>query len=430
MIDEKEYKKRRERFAQELACHSMAIFLSAPLKTRSNDTEYRYRQSSDFYYLTGFKEDNSALVFLKKKKKTKVILFVQKREKDLELWTGERLGKKRAKKRFMVDEVYIYDTLEKKMMEYKKDIKTFYYDFTLKNNIVEKLLLCSSFVAHKNIKNITRKMRLIKSPSEIALIKKAINISKEAHHKAMQIKKEKMYEYQLCAEMEYIFKKNGAYSEAYATIVAGGNNANTLHYINNDKPLKNGDLILIDAGAEYDYYASDITRTIPVNGKFTQAQKELYNSVLDVECKIIKMVKPNIKRSTLQKKAVELLTQAMVNLEILQGDVKELIKKEAYKKYYPHGIGHWMGLDVHDDALYVDENNQEIKLKEGMILTIEPGIYIDKKDTSVPEKYRGIGIRIEDDILVTQDGYENLSASIVKEIDAIESMSHNYKSNQ
>ncbi|MCK4874641.1 MAG: Xaa-Pro dipeptidase, partial [Sulfurimonas sp.] len=227
------------------------------------------------------------------------------------------------------------------------------------------------------------------------------------------------------AQIEYEFKSRGAYSDAYTSIVAGGNNANTLHYIKNNKPLVDKELILIDAGSEYKHYASDITRTIPVNGKFTKPQKELYNLVLRVQLKIIKMIKPHAKRSDLQKKAEILLTKGMVKLGILKGNYKKLIKKQKHKKYYPHGIGHWMGLDVHDPAPYINYEDNEIALQKGMVLTIEPGLYINENDNSVPKKYRGIGIRIEDDILVTKDGYENLSSGIAKTVKEVENISLN-----
>jgi Xaa-Pro aminopeptidase len=264
--------------------------------------------------------------------------------------------------------------------------------------------------------------RLIKSKAEIVLIKKAVEITKEAHHTAMRKAKELKYEYELQAEIEYIFKKNGAYSDAYTSIVACGNSANTLHYISNDKRLKNNELILIDAGCEYEYYSSDITRSIPVNGIFTEAQKELYQMILDVEIEIIQMIKPKILRTSLQEKSEELLCRGLISLGILKGSLKKLLIEKAHKKYYPHGIGHWMGLDVHDVSPYKSLDSKELLLKPGMVMTIEPGIYIDKDDKSVPKKYRGIGIRIEDDILVTKDGYENLSREIIKEISEIESL--------
>jgi Xaa-Pro aminopeptidase len=299
-----------------------------------------------------------------------------------------------------------------------------YFDFTLDYSKVKILKrYAKQLSTHKNLALHVNKMRLTKSKAEIKLIKKAISITRDAHHMAMSYNKLGKNEYELLSEIEYVFKKNAAYSDAYTSIVACGNSANTLHYIENNKELIDNELILIDAGCEYEYYASDITRTIPVNNKFTEAQKDIYNLVLKCEKKIIKKIKPDVKRTSLQKKAVKILTQGMVDLGILKGNIRKLIKKEKYKKYYPHGIGHWMGLDVHDTCPYKDANGDEIKLQKGMVLTIEPAIYIDENDMDVPKKYRGIGIRIEDDILVTKDGYKNLSKDIVKSVKDIEELS-------
>jgi len=340
------------------------------------------------------------------------------------LWTGKRLGCVGAREKFAVDEVYEIDLLEEMFLN-NIDLKQhLYFDFKLNYLRFKALKRFSKGInTHINVAKLIEKMRLIKSSAEIKLIKKAITITKEAHHEAMKLHKNDKNEYELQASIENIFKKNGAYSDAYTSIVAGGNSANTLHYINNDKALVGGDLILIDAGCEYDYYASDITRTIPVNGSFTQAQKELYTMVLDVQLTIIEMIAPNVMRSELHSKSEELLCKGMVALGILKGDVKTLLKKQAHKKYYPHGVGHWMGIDVHDEAPYKDKNGKEIALKKGMVLTIEPGIYCDKDDMSIPKKYRGIGIRIEDDILVTKNGYKNLSIEIAKTIKEIEKLS-------
>lgn len=424
MITENEYKNRRDTLAKKLSNNSISIIFSATNKTRSNDTKYPYRQDSNFYYLTGFKEDNSALVFVKTKDVTRTILFVQKKDEQLELWTGKRLGAKKAKKRFLVDEVCVSNNLKKSLKKYIVDKKYLYCDLSSKDKRVKKVLKLSKEIkTQHNILLLVQEMRLIKSSLEIELIKEAINITKKAHHEAMKAKKTGKKEYELLAQIEYEFKSRGAYSDAYTSIVACANNANTLHYIKNNKALMDRELILIDAGSEYKHYASDITRTIPVNGKFTQAQKNLYNLVLEVQLKIIKMIKPHVKRSKLQRKAEVLLTKGMIKLDILKGDYKKLIKKQKHKKYYPHSIGHWMGLDVHDPAPYKDSNGDEILLAKNMILTIEPGLYIDKDDKSVPKKYRGIGIRIEDDILVTKDGHENLSKMIVKTIKEIENIS-------
>ena len=424
MIQEVEYKKRRLLLAKSMASHSVAIIHSANYKTRSNDTEYPYRQDSNFYYLTGFKEDESCLMILKKKKKIKTILFVLQKDEKKELWTGKRLGEVQAQKQFLVDEVCTFDSLEEKFKEYTQKTQVLYFDFKLTYLKFKALKRFSKGInTHKNVAVNIEKMRLIKSDAEIKIIKKALKITKKAHHKAMQMQKISKYEYELQAKIEDIFKKNGAYSDAYTSIVAGGNAANTLHYIENDKAFVDGQLILIDAGCEYDYYASDITRTIPVNGKYSKAQKELYNMVLDVQLQIIKMIKPNIMRTELQRKSEELLCDGMINLGILKGKRKKLLKEQKHKKYYPHGIGHWMGIDVHDEAPYKDIKGNEIALKKGMVLTIEPGIYCNKDDMSIPKKYRGIGIRIEDDILVTKKGYENLSFGISKTVSEIQKRS-------
>ena len=424
MITEKEYKKRRDLLVSKLSNNSVGVVFSATNKTRSNDTEYPYRQNSNFYYLSGFKEDNSALVFVKTKDKVKSILFVQKKDKDLELWTGKRLGVKKAKKKFNIDKVYESDDIKTKLKEFLVDKTSLYCDLKSdEKNVKEVLKYARNLKNHKSISLLIEEMRLIKSPNEIKLIQKAIDITKKAHHRSMRIKKIAKKEYEIQSEIEYIFKKNGAYNDAYTSIVAGGNNANTLHYIKNNNRLIDKELILIDAGCEYDYYASDITRTIPVSGKFTSAQADVYQLILDTQIKIMKMIKPNVKRSELQSKTELLLTKGMIKLGILKGTANNLIKKNKHKKYYPHGIGHWMGIDVHDQAPYLDDEKNEIPLNEGMVLTIEPGLYIDKNDTSVPKKYRGIGIRIEDDILVTKDGYKNLSSKIAKSIKEIEDIS-------
>ena len=424
MIKEKEYKKRRDNLLNTLDKNSVGVIFSAKYQTRSNDTDYPFRQDSNFYYLTGFKEDNSSLIFVKTKDSIKTILFVSKKDAVKELWTGKRLGEVEAKKSFMVDEVYTSDSFESILKDYISKSNTLYFDFSLDYSKVKILKrYAKQLSTHKNLSLHVERMRLIKSKAEIKLIKKAISITKEAHHRAMSYNKVGKNEYELLSEIEHTFKTNGAYSDAYTSIVASGNSANTLHYIENNKPLKNKELILIDAGCEYEYYASDITRTIPVNKKFTNPQKNLYNLVLSVNEDIIKMIKPGVKRSQLQNKAISLLTKGLMKLGILKGSYKKLIKKEKYKKYYPHGIGHWMGIDVHDQAPYKDTNGKEIALKKGMILTIEPAIYIDINDITVPKKYRGIGIRIEDDILVTKNAYENLSKDIVKSVNDIEKLS-------
>ncbi|MDY0116296.1 MAG: aminopeptidase P N-terminal domain-containing protein [Sulfurimonadaceae bacterium] len=423
MIKEKEYKKRRVIIGKKLSKNSVAVVFSSEYKQRSNDTDFPYRQDSNFYYLTGFKEDNSALVFIKKSKQVRTYLFVEPKDPTKELWNGKRLGVKKAKKRMDFDGIKTIEGYETFIKEHMKEKKTLYCDFkaeTQKSAQLQRVAI--QIPSHTNIAPLIEEMRLLKSKSEINLIQQSIAIAKEAHHKAMRYGKNADYEYKLQAKIEYIFKNHGAYNDAYTSIVAGGNNANTLHYIRNDKPLQKGSLVLIDAGCEYQYYASDITRTFPIGTGFSKAQKELYELVLSTQKKVIDMIRPGVLRSDLQKEACKLLTHGMCRLGILQGKPKKLIKNESYKKYYPHGIGHWLGIDVHDMAPYKDENNKEIALGAGMVLTIEPGIYCEQKDMKIPKKYRGIGIRIEDNILVTKEGYKNLSKEIVKEIADIETL--------
>jgi Xaa-Pro aminopeptidase len=422
MINEDEYAQRRQRLAKKLKKNTIAVVFSAEQKIRTNDTEYPYRQNSNFYYLSGFIEDNAALMIVKSKKDVKIYLFVAKKDKAKELWTGKRLGVVKAKKTFLFDDIYEYDDFTSKLNEFVENKRSIYYDFTLAYTKVKLLKKYGQNIqSYINLAMLIERMRLIKSTPEINLIKKALTITKEAHHKAMQVSNRLTYEYELQAEIEYIFKKNGAYSDAYTSIVACGNAANTLHYISNNKQLCQDKLILIDAGCEFNYYASDITRTIPVSGRFTKAQKEIYQMVLNVEKEIIEMIRPNMLRSDLQKKSEELLCQGMVQLGILHGEVQELIQSKMHKKYYPHGIGHWMGIDVHDQCPYKKKNGNELLLKAGMVMTIEPGIYLDEEDKRIPKRYRGLGIRIEDDILITKDGCENLSKDILKEIQDIES---------
>ena len=432
-MNESTYKQRRNRL-QVMMRDGVAVIGNARLQTRSNDTEYPYRPNSDFYYLTGFDEENAILLLSKKEGVYKSVLFVQKKVPEMELWTGTRLGVDASKERFDVDDVFCSDEYEEQLKTLLAEHSRLYFNLfsddvvymTLKKVAQEMLhtrTVTTSPRTFSDITKLTQEMRLIKSAEEVAYIKKALSITEEAHHHAMKVCRVGMLEYELQAEYEYMFKKSGAYSDAYTTIIAGGNNANTLHYIKNDQTLQDGDLVLVDAGCEYSYYASDITRTYPVNGKFSPAQKELYEMVLDVQLKIIKSIKPNGSKKALQALSERLLTEGMIALGILDGHVKTLMDEKAHKKYYPHGIGHWMGIDVHDPCPYSDDKGEEILFAPGMVLTIEPGIYLPEDDVNIPEKYRGIGIRIEDDILVTSEGCENLSEGIAKRVEEIERIS-------
>ena len=424
------YKQRRDQLL-ELMDDGVAIITTARLQTRSNDTEYPFRPNSDFYYLTGFEEDNTTLVLSKKEAKVSTTLFVQKKEATLELWSGERLGVEAAHERFSVDTVFESEVLLTELKVLFKDQNRLYIDLFSEEKLYsdikkvaaallhDRTVTCSPRSFH-DITALTQQMRLIKDDFEIIKMREALAITASAHHHAMALVHPNMMEYQLQAEYEYIFKKEGAYSDAYTTIIAGGNNANTLHYIKNDQPLKEGTLVLVDAGCEYAMYASDITRTYPVGGKFTPAQIELYNMVLAVQLQVFELIKIGSSKKILQEYSERLLCEGMVSLGILKGDVDTLLKEKKQKKYYPHGIGHWIGLDVHDPLPYKDATGADLLFEVGMVITVEPGIYQPEDDLDIPKKYRGIGIRIEDDILVTQEGYENLSSRIAKTVEEIE----------
>lgn len=431
-MNETIYKSRRDKLLDQID-DGVGVLVSARNQMRSNDTEHPFRQSSNFYYLSGFEEDNSALVLVNGGGVRKVLLFVQPKDEAMELWTGKRTGVDAAKERFDVDEVHSIDDFEHSVKEELKNRRRLYFDLFSEDEqyrVVKKQ--CEHLVHDRSSKvsprvfiditEMIQTMRLIKDEHEIALIKEAVAITKEAHHRAMRSACPGIKEFTLQADIEHVFRHNSAHSSAYMTIVAGGNNANTLHYINNNDTFGKDDLVLIDAGCEYGMYASDITRTFPVSGKFTLPQRELYEMILNVQLRIIEMIKPGTTKQMLQEKSELWLTEGLVALGILEGDVAELIEAKRHKTYFPHGIGHWMGMDVHDPCPYVDEQSEELPFGPGMVLTIEPGIYIREDDRDVPEIYRGIGIRTEDNILVTDNGCENLSAGIAKTVDEIEAM--------
>lgn len=429
MSDTSYYNRRQDFF--NLMDEGVAVLSTASFMTRSNDTEFPYRQESNFYYLSGIREDNCIIVFEKRATFQKTYLFVKEVSAKESLWVGKRMGVKGASLEYRFDEVLKDTDFEEKISEILKDVSLLYYDVFEPDEVGEKLKSTCKDLLHqrgilksprefRDVYELTQKLRLIKSKQEIALIKQALSITKKAHHRAMRKTSAKMNEYRIAAEIEYVFARYGAEHNAYENIVAGGNRANTLHYIDNNKILEKDTLVLIDAGCEYGMYASDITRTFPVSGKFTSAQKELYEMILHVQLEIIAMIQPGITKKVLQEASESLLVQGMIRLGILKGKLKKIIKKRKHKKYYPHGIGHWMGLDVHDPCPYLDDKGEHIAFEAGMVLTIEPGIYIDKSDKKVPKRYRGIGIRIEDNILVTKNGCENLSSDIAKSVREIE----------
>ncbi len=426
------FKNRRNKIFEGMQ-NGIALVPSGAMQIRSNDTEFPFRQESSFYYLSGFDEPDCLLLLCKKDKTTKSVLFLRERDPEMEMWVGKRLGVKDACKELGVDEAYDIANLKEEAAKLLPGYETLYLDTFADNQYITAVKEVSNTLLHTrnidvsprnfiHLNTLVEKERLVKEPYEIEQIKKAMAITTKAHHAAMAMVKPGMKEYEIQAIIEYIFKKEGSKHDAYGTIVAGGNNANTLHYVENSMLLKEGDMMLIDAGCEWNYYASDITRTTPISGRFSKPQQALYEGILDAQLKIIKSIRPGVSKQGLQHKSEILLTQVMIDLGILKGSMDELIEKKAHKKYYPHGIGHWMGLDVHDTCPYKDANGKEVVFAKGMVLTIEPAIYLPEDDLNIPEIYRGIGIRTEDDILVTGNGFENLSSSIAKTVEEVEKM--------
>ena len=419
----------RRRFIEALPSGCIAIIEAAPPSVRSHDTHYVYRPQSNFYYLTGFKEPHAVLVVKKDaQNRAKTMVFVHPKDPAKEMWEGAVLGVEAAIWHLGVDEAYSIEALQTQALALLKSTQTLFAAFPTIPLWASQALSTAleGKEAHlfptriESVDALVFSLRRIKTPYEIATIKKALEVTQKAHLAAMAASNPASYEYEIQAVIEYIFKKHGATGDAYTSIVAGGNSANTLHYIANDKKFCDGDLVLIDAGCESDYYASDITRTFPVNGRFTKAQKKVYEIVLHTQKEVISRIKPGVLRSELSRLAIELLSTGLIDLKILKAPLETVIEKELYKPYYPHGIGHYMGLDVHDPIAYKDAQGIEYPLQVGEILTIEPGLYLPMGDKKVPKTYQGIGIRIEDDVLVTATGHEILSATIPKEILDIE----------
>ncbi|MDM7923249.1 MAG: aminopeptidase P N-terminal domain-containing protein [Pyrinomonadaceae bacterium] len=425
-----------KRFIDQMEENSVAIIPAAHEKSRSYDTEYKFRQDSDFWYLTGFPEPDAVAVIDPQNKKSPYTLYVRPRDPLMETWFGRREGVDGAVKNYGANKAVSIEKFAADLPKLLDGRDKLYYRFAVDQTLDQQILsylteqrvrrLKTAYPPHTIIDPtiITGEMRLHKTAEEVELMQVAANIAAEAHILAMKKVKPGMNEGQVEALMEAYMKDKGASGVAYNSIVGGGDNATILHYVENNMPLKDGDLILIDAGAEYKGYASDITRTFPVNGKFTEAQREVYDVVLDVQLQCIEYTKTGNTVRGRQEFSIELLTEGMKKLGLLKGNTKDLIKKKAYLKYYMHGVGHYLGLDVHDAGRYfTDQGAKNSKpLAPGMVLTVEPGLYIPADDKSAPAKYRGIGIRIEDDVLVTEDGNRNLTSKVTKDPDEIEAI--------
>jgi Xaa-Pro aminopeptidase len=425
-----EHRQRREQLMTKIG-NGTAIFRSAPHAVMHNDVEYVYRQDSDFFYLTGFNEPEAVAVLAPHHEEHKFVLFVQPKDPEKEVWTGYRTGIEGAKERYCADEAYPITELNEKLPQYLQNAERIYYhlgrDQDFNNNILQHWQRLMKLypkrgmgpTAIEDTGPILHAMRLIKSPAELELMRKAAAISIEAHNHAQDFAKPGRYEYEIQAEIEHIFRLHGAYGPAYPSIVASGANACILHYIENNRQLQDNDLLLIDAGCSYGYYNADITRTFPVNGKFTLEQKAIYTIVLEAQKQAIAQAKPGNPWKQIHDTAVRVIVEGLMELGLLVGDIEEIIKEEKYKPFYMHRTGHWLGLDVHDVGVYQYGEQPQI-LQPGQVLTVEPGIYIGPEikpvegQPEVEERWRGIGVRIEDNILITETGAENLTEGVKK----------------
>jgi Xaa-Pro aminopeptidase len=430
------FAKRRVKLLSQIEDNSIVIIPGNTELIRNGDAHYSFRQNSNFFYLTGFLEPDSLIVLIKEKEHSKFILFVRARDPASEQWDGLRAGVEGAKSLFGADLSYDIDSLDHKIIELIRNKTRIYYD--LGSNIEYDCKITSwlntvktmqrkgvtAIDAVVSINNILSEMRLIKDEYEQYLMQKAAQISAAAHIRAMQAASKSKYEYELEADYLHECVKHGARNQAYNPIIGSGSNTCILHYNDNDQILDKEGLVLIDAGAEYFNYAADITRTFPANGKFTDEQKAIYQLVLKSQLAAIEQIKPGNTWNQAQEVILEIITSGLVELGIIKANgksVAQLVKEEVYKPFYMHNSGHWLGIDVHDAGNYKIDGKWRV-LKPGMVLTVEPGIYIKDDLPGVESKWKNIGVRIEDDILVTEHGHEVLTKDVPKQIHEIETL--------
>jgi Xaa-Pro aminopeptidase len=409
----------------------VAVIPSAPVAIRNNDVEHEYRQDSDFYYLTGFAEQESVLVLATKHPDHGAVLFVRPRDPEREVWDGARAGVDGAVSDFGVDAAFPISELAQRLPDYLQNHDQLLYRLGKDRAFDEKMLAALDATRARSRRAITwptqivdpasivHEMRLFKSKEEVATMQRAAAITRDGHLAAMQLARPGRYEYEVEAALRQVFRKNGSERPAYAPIVGSGPNATVLHYRQNDRRIEAGDLLLIDAGCEYGYYASDVTRTFPVNGKFSPAQEAIYRIVLDAQLAAIAATVPGATLEQIHEKALHVIVDGLIALGLLTGDRQKILDEQLYRPFYMHRTSHWLGMDVHDVGAYFRDHAPR-PLEAGMVITVEPGIYIATGNTAVPVQYRGIGVRIEDDVLVTPGGQLNLTADIPKSVSEIE----------
>jgi Xaa-Pro aminopeptidase len=432
-MDLKEHARRRKKLMDMMGDESIAIIPTASVYIRNRDVEFPFRPDSDFYYLTGYSEPEAVAVLIPDRHHGEYVLFCRENDPVMETWNGRRAGLDGAVERYGADDAFPISDLDEILPGLLEDRQRIFYTMGNNSTFDQRVLGWVNQVRKRartgvsapdefiSINHLLHEMRLYKSRAEIAAMRKAAKISAAAHKRAMVACRPGMMEYQIEAELKYTFMKMGAREPAYPPIVGGGANSCILHYTENSQVLNDGDMLLIDAGSEYNGYASDISRTFPVNGKFTTAQREAYELILATQAAAIRKIKPGNHWNEPHEAAVGVLTEGMVDLGILKGKPKQLIKDQAYTKYYMHRTGHWLGMDVHDVGDYKVEGEWRT-FEPGMVMTVEPGIYMPAGSKGLAKKWWNIGIRIEDDVLVTVSGHDILSKDAPKSVEDIESL--------
>jgi len=433
MISQKQYASRRRDLMAMMQGNSIAVIAAAPEKIRSKDTHYPYKQSTNLSYLSGFPEPQSVMLLIPGRSQGEMVFFCRDKDPLRETWDGYRQGPAGAVQNFGADDAFPIDDIDDILPGMLEGRDRVYYGIGKDAEFDKHLMEWVNGVRDKrgsdamppgefvDLDHLVNEMRLIKSAAEIKLMRKAGEISARAHRRAMQMSRPGLFEYHLQAEIEHEFMLSGATGPAYTSIVGGGKNGCILHYIENRDKLRSGDLVLIDAGCEYQDYAADISRTFPVNGKFSSEQAAIYDIVLASQVAAIELIAPGLEYNLANDATVRVITQGLVDLKILQGDVEDLIARGAHRDVYMHNAGHWLGMDVHDVGDYKIDNHWRI-YEPGMALTVEPGIYISPDNTNVDEKWRGIAVRIEDDMLVTKTGCESLTSDVPSARDEIEQL--------
>jgi len=413
--------------------NSIAIVPSARERLRSRDTEYHFRQDSDFHYLCGFDEPDAVLVLLPGRRHGQFVIFCRDRDPAQELWHGPRAGTEGVRDRHGADDAFPIDDIDDILPGLIEGRDRLYYSMGRSTDFDRQIMGWVNRIRSKeatgaappgeftDLDHMLHDMRLVKSAAELRLLRRAGEISSRAHCRAMRHCRPGLYEYQLEAELLYEFARRGARHAAYPSIVGGGVNACTLHYVSNESRLREGDLVLVDAGCELEYYASDVTRTYPVSGRFSQEQRQLYDLVLEAQRAAIDVIAPGNHWNQPHDAAVRVITEGLVRLGLLRGNVGNLIKRQAYRPFFMHRVGHWLGLDVHDVGDYRVGDQWRV-LEPGMVMTVEPGIYVAPDNRKVAKKWRGIGIRIEDDVIVTADGCEIITDGAPRTAEEIEAL--------